>query len=409
LRFPSTVFHFHQARLLDRLLTLHGMSHSSRFPRSLEPNRLTRAIRRSREEGRPLLDLTPTNPTRAGFHYPPDLLQALAAPGALTYDPQPRGLRVAREAVASDYRRRGLDVDPERILLTASTSEAYSWLFKLCCRPAMDAVLIPTPGYPLFDHLASLEGVRALPYRLEYHGRWSIDIGGIDWSDDIRAVVAVSPNNPTGSAITAADLQALGDRCARAEAALVLDEVFADYPLDEPLEPLDMPGDCLTVRLGGLSKSAGLPQVKLAWMALAGPDPLVSRAMERLELIADTYLSVSTPVQVAASFLIAAGARLRAQILERVRDNYRALRTAAARHPAIEVLAADAGWSAVLRVPSTRGEQELALALVEEAEVLVHPGFFFDFASGSHLVISLLPDPATFGEGVRRILEHADG
>jgi aspartate/methionine/tyrosine aminotransferase len=170
-----------------------------------------------------------------------------------------------------------------------------------------------------------------------------------------------------------------------------------------------MPGDCLTVRLGGLSKSAGLPQVKLGWMALAGPAPLVSRAMERLELIADTYLSVSTPVQVAASFLLAAGARLRAQILERVRDNYRALRTAAARHPAIEVLAADAGWSAVLRVPSTRGEQELALALVEEAEVLVHPGFFFDFASGSHLVISLLPDPATFGEGVRRILEHADG
>jgi hypothetical protein len=279
----------------------------------------------------------------------------------------------------------------------------------LCCRPGRDAVLIPTPSYPLFEHLTSLEGVPALPYRLDYHGRWSLDTEGLHASEDVGAVVAVSPNNPTGSAITPGDLAALGARCSRSGAALILDEVFADYPLEAPLEPLAMPDDCVTVRLGGLSKSAGLPQVKLAWMALAGPPALLSTAMERLELIADTYLSVSTPVQVAASSLIAGGASVRAEILERVRHNYRVLRTAAARHPAVQVFAAEAGWSAILRVPSTRSDEELALALLEEAEVLVHPGFFFDLASGTHLVISLLPDRATFEEGIRRILEHVDG
>jgi alanine-synthesizing transaminase len=385
---------------------------SSRFPASFEPNPLTLAVRRARAAGRHPLDLTLTNPTRAGFDYPPDLLQALASRDALTYDPEPLGLPAARRAVAADYFRRGIGVHPDRVVLTASTSEAYAWLFKLLCRPIDDEVVIPTPSYPLFHHLTRLDGVRAAPYRLEYHGRWSIDMDTIEsaWSDETRAVLVVSPNNPTGSAIERAELVAIGERCAYNGAALIVDEVFADYPMRRPsLEPLEMPADCLTVRLGGLSKSAGLPQVKLGWMAVAGPDAIVAHAMERLELIADTYLSVSTPAQVAASFLIESGAHVRAQILERVRQNDATLRAAAARHPAIEVLPADAGWSAVLRVPSTRPEEDLVIALLEEEDVLVHPGFFFDFPSECYLVISLLPEPVIFAEGVRRVLERADG
>ena len=384
----------------------------TRFPASFEPNPLTLASRRARQAGRRLLDLTLSNPTRAGFAYPPDLLQALASPDALTYEPAPLGLRAAREAVAGDYRRRAVSVDPDRVVLTASTSEAYAWLFTLLCRPVGDAVLIPTPSYPLFDHLTRLAGVTAVPYRLEYQGRWSIDMDALDraWSDEIRALLVVSPNNPTGSGIGAAELAALGDRCAYYGVALIVDEVFADYPLSgSPFETPPMPADCLTVRLGGLSKSAGLPQVKLGWMALAGPDAVVARVVEHLELIADTYLSVSTPVQVAAPSLILSGAAVRGQILERVRRNDSALRAAAAAHPASEVLCADAGWSAVLRVPAIRPEEDLALALLDQDDVLVHPGFFFDFAHECYLVLSLLAEPATFDEGVRRILDRADG
>ena len=384
---------------------------SSRFPASFDPNPLTRAVRRSREAGRPLLDLTLTNPTRAGFSYPPDLLHALASPAALRYDPEPFGLLAAREAVAGDYLRRGISVDPARIVLTASTSEAYGWLFKACCRPIGDTALIPAPSYPLFDHLTALEGVQVLSYRLEYQKRWSIDTGTLDdaWTEEVRAVLAVSPNNPTGSVIAAAEMSALGERCARRGALLIVDEVFADYPLGSPLDAVEMPDGCVSVRLGGLSKSAGLPQVKLGWMAVTGPEPIVRSLMERLELIADTYLSVSTPVQLAAGSLIAAGAGVRAGISERVRSNYGALQRAAARHPAVQVLAAEAGWSAVVRVPSTRTEEELAIALLQEDSVLVHPGFFFDFSRGCHLVISLLADQTTFAEGVRLILERVDG
>jgi alanine-synthesizing transaminase len=384
----------------------------SRFPSSFEPNPLTLATRRAREAGRWLLDLTLTNPTRAGFTYAADLLQPLASTDALTYAPEPLGLRAARGAVAADYRRRGVSVEPDRVVLTASTSEAYAWLFTLLCRPVGDAVLMPTPSYPLFDHLTRLDGVSAVPYRLEYHGRWSIDLDALDrvWSDEIRALLVVSPNNPTGSSVGAAELAALGDRCAYYGVALIVDEVFADYPLGPAAPPAPlMPQECLTVRLGGLSKSAGLPQVKLGWMALSGPDAVVARVIEHLELIADTYLSVSTPVQVAASSLIVSGATVRAQILDRVRRNDSALRAAAALHPAIEVLAADAGWSAVVRVPSIRPEEELAIALLEQDDVLVHPGFFFDFPHECYLVLSLLPEPSTFDEGVRRILDRADG
>ena len=386
---------------------------STRVPQSLEANRITQAVQRARAESRPIVDLTITNPTTAGFEYPDGVLDRLSSARGLTYAPQPFGLPDARRAVACDYARRGLPASPEHIVLTASTSEAYSLLFKLLCAPDGDAVMVPVPSYPLFDHLTALDGVRAIPYRLDYHGRWTLAPDDVDerWTPAVRAVLAVSPNNPTGSVLSADELEALSARCGERQAALIVDEVFADYALSSDARsasPANRSQSCLTFHLGGLSKSAGLPQVKLGWLLVDGPDNLVRDALERLEIICDAYLSVSTPVQVAAPMLIESGALVRAQILDRVRANYRALRAAAARHPAIEVLRADAGWSAVLRVPSTRSEEDLVVDLLDRDGVLVHPGFFFDFAHEAFLIVSLLPEPQVFADGVRRVLERTD-
>jgi aspartate/methionine/tyrosine aminotransferase len=248
-----------------------------------------------------------------------------------------------------------------------------------------------------------------VPYRLAYHGRWTLELDTVDaaWTSRTRAVLAVSPNNPTGSILSSAELVALDAGCAEHDAALIVDEVFADYPFVDADQPAGG-SQSLQFRLGGLSKSAGLPQVKLGWIAVSGPDRLVRAALERLEVICDTYLSVSTPVQVAAVRLIEAGAGVRSGILHRVRTNYAVLGTLAASHPAVQVLHADGGWSAVLRVPSTRTEEELVIDLLERDGVVVHPGFFFDFAHEAYLVLSLLPEPAAFREGVTRLLERAD-
>jgi hypothetical protein len=384
---------------------------SSRTPADREQNRIARALSVARASGRTLIDLTVANPTIVGLEYPASLLEPLSSPRALVYAPEPFGLRDARDAVATDYRRRGISVAVESIVLTASTSEAYSLLFKLLCRPEGDDVLVPVPSYPLFDHLSELDGVRPVPYRLEYHGRWALDVAGVDraWSQRVRAVLAVSPNNPTGSILKPEERVALSERCAARDAALVIDEVFADYPLNDADPAADVPAGCLTFRLGGLSKSAGLPQVKLGWMAVDGPPALVREALDRLELIADTYLSVSTPVQVAAGALLAAGALVRAQILDRVRKNYAALCDQAQDFPSIHVLPTEGGWSAVVRVPAAASEEDLVLELIDKDGVSVHPGFFFDFPHEAFLVISLLPEPRHFAEGVRRVLERAVG
>jgi aspartate/methionine/tyrosine aminotransferase len=270
---------------------------------------------------------------------------------------------------------------------------------------------VPLPGYPLFEHLTRLDGVEARPYRLEYHGQWHLDLAGLDgdWHERTRALLAVSPNNPTGSVLSREELDGLSARCRARGAALVLDEVFADYPLCAGAVPPAGPAEvALTFRLGGLSKSAGLPQVKLGWIAVEGPADLVREALDRLEVICDAYLSVSTPVQVAAPSLIEQGAATRQRILERVRANYAWLRESAARHPAVEVLRAAGGWSAVVRVPARGTEEEIVLALLDRDGVIVHPGFFFDFAGEAFLVISLLPPADRFREGVGRMLERAD-
>lgn len=390
---------------------------SSRVPQDLTPNALARAIAALRASGRRLVDLTASNPTVAGIEYPEHVLAPLSSAKSRTYRPEPFGAFDAREAVSRDYARRGTGVAADRIVLTSGTSEAYSLLFKLLCEPG-DCVLVPAPSYPLFDHLAQLEAVRTATYRLEYHGGWTVDHQTVEdsWTDDTRAVLAVSPNNPTGSLLSPSDECALSVRCRERDAALIVDEVFIDYPLPRrgrPPREADpgrrTPDPPLTFRLGGLSKSAGLPQVKLGWIAAAGESTMVAGALQRLEIICDTYLSVSTPVQIAAPELIEAGAAVRTAVLARVGRNYAALEDAVAGRPAVELLHADGGWSAVLRVPATRSEEQLVLELAEQDGVLVHPGYFFDFPHEAFLVISLLPAPAEFDDGVRRVLSRCDG
>lgn len=381
---------------------------SSRVPPELTPNRLAAVAAAHRSSGRAVLDLTSTNPTRVGFEYPADLLAPLSSAAALVYRPEPFGLPSARAAVAADVARRGISVAEEHVVLTASTSEAYTLLFKLLCDPG-DEVLVPTPSYPLFDHLTCLDAVRTCHYALQYHGRWEVDVDSLDaaWSGRTKAVLAVSPNNPTGSAWTEPEWEAVTVRCASRGAALIVDEVFADYPLEDGALPRGpRSSEALVFRLGGLSKSAALPQVKLGWIAVDGPRDLVDAALERLELICDTYLSVSTPVQVAAPLLIERGAVVRRQVQERIERNHATLRRAAAADPSLELLHADGGWSVVLRVPARIPEEDLVIGLLEQHDVLVHPGFFFDFAHEAFLVVSLLPHPEVFTEGVRRVMEH---
>ena len=387
---------------------------SRRVPHDLSRNRLAESVAAMRADGHAIVDLTATNPTRAGISYPPDLLAPLASAAALEYHPEPLGTPDARAAVAAEYARHDVAVPPGHIVLTASTSDAYAVLFKLLA-DAGDEMLIPRPSYPLFDHLASLDLVVTRPYDLEYHGAWTIDFASVQraLSPRSRAILVVSPNNPTGSCLSHDDLDRLAAVCATRDLAIVADEVFADYEL-EPRAAASAGRAAavtraLTFALGGLSKSIGLPQVKLGWIAVAGPDRLAREAIERLELICDTYLSVSTPVQVAAPALIARGAAVRAQIAQRVADNYRWLQRAALSAPACRVLRSDAGWSAVLQVPTLEPEEDLVVRLLTTAGVLTHPGYFFDFARESYLVVSLLPPPATFHDGVERILRHFAG
>ena len=380
---------------------------SSRLPAALAPNAISRAVAAARAEGVALIDLTETNPTTAGLPYPPDTLAGLADARALRYEPESLGLQSAREAVAADLARDGTAIDPGRVILTASTSEAYALLFKLLCDPD-DEVLAPHPSYPLFESLTRLEGVRLRPYRLEHHGAWSIDRGSLlDAITPVtRAVLVVSPNNPTGSFVRRDDRDWLADLCASRGLATISDEVFAGYPLRPFADASSLAGEAcaLTFVLGGLSKSAALPQVKLGWMTVSGPDALVADAIARLDVICDTYLSVSTPVQVAAPALLEAGRRMRADVQARISRNLDALDRLIAPDSPVSLLAPEGGWSAVLRVPSTQSEEALVLQLIHDARVLVHPGFFFDFPHEAFLVVSLLPEPAVFDEGARRIL-----
>jgi alanine-synthesizing transaminase len=379
---------------------------ASRLRHAAGRNQLAVALERRRASGRPVIDLTLSNPTRAGLTYPSGLLTPMAQKRSLCYDPEPFGLLSARQAVSDDLARRGLLVPASRTVLTASTSEAYSLLLKLLCDPG-DAVLAPRPSYPLVEHLTDLDGVVLQHYRLEFHGRWELDVQDLRekaGSGRMRAIIMISPNNPTGSVVTDAELDAVASIAREHDLALISDEVFADYPISgtQPASALRQQA-ALTFVLGGLSKSVGLPQVKLGWIAAGGPAPLVADALERLETICDAYLSVSTPVQVAAPELLTAGASVRTQIQARVRGNYAHLVARGSANPACAVMPIEAGWYAVVQVPALAPEDTIVLDLLDQTGVLVHPGYFFDFEREAFLVVSLLPEPEVFSSAAQAL------
>lgn len=383
------------------------MLRSHRVP-GLHANRL--AVSRNALQNRavPLIDLTGSNPTAAGLTYPAGLLAPLADPAGLRYRPDPRGVAEARAAVCAEMARHGARVDPGQVVLTASTSEAYAFLFKVLCDPG-DEVLVPVPSYPLFEILSGLEAVRAVPYPLDPHGGWCYDVAAIAArvTPRTRAIIVVSPNNPTGTVLSAADVRALSACCTTHGIALIADEVFVDYRFAAAAGlPRTVLHDatCLTVSLGGLSKAVGLPQLKLAWMAIAGPAPDAADLLERLELVGDSFLSVGTPIQVGLAAILAGGAVVRDQIQGRLSANLAALRGLLATAPAIRLLEPGGGWTAVLRVPAIGSEEALALCLLEEHHVVVQPGYFYDFPSEAWLVVSLLVEPESFARGIERIV-----
>ena len=374
------------------------------------------AVREARASGRRIYDLTLSNPTRCGFAYDAEaLLQPLADPRALVYDPDPRGMRTAREAVARYYAGHGAQVPPDDLVLTTSTSESYSFLFRLLCE-AGDEVLAAQPSYPLFDFLADLDDVRLRPYPLFYDHGWSIDVAELERAitPRTRAVLVVHPNNPTGHWTGAAEREVLEELCALRGLALIVDEVFLDYPLRESSDSDSAARSfaggrhpALTFVLSGLSKIAGLPQMKAAWIATLGPDGARNEALARLEIVADTFLSMNAPVQLAMpAWLAGSGAgsgTIQAQILERARRNLGVLERAAAESPGLlQLLQVDAGWNAVLALPRCVGERDCAERLVRERGVIVHPGAVYGMAERNRVVVSLIGPAGEFEESILR-------
>jgi alanine-synthesizing transaminase len=428
---------------------------SERTNWKLAQNQFTQALEEVRAGGARVLDLTVSNPTRAGLRYDEAaILRALNSPRALDYDPQSKGLLPAREAVARYYRDRsgpgerdvarnvstdGIDLDPERIVLTTSTSEGYSFVFRLLCN-AGDELLVPKPSYPLFEFLADLQDVRLAPYPLIYDHGWQMDFPSLERAvtERTRGVVVVHPNNPTGSFVSAGEVGMLNAFCREHGLAVIADEVFLDYgleyfsgnvennsrslhaPLDRhspaPWLRRDDSGveygsfagnhEVLTFTLSGLSKIAALPQMKVAWVVTSGPQELAAEAMGRMDVIADTYLSMNAPMQWAVPALMEQRKDIQRQLMERVRANLAELDRQLAGQQACARLAVEGGWYAVMRVPVTRSDEELAIQLVREKAVVVHPGHFYDFPEDGYLVLSLITAEGEFGEGMRRVLEY---
>jgi len=364
------------------------------------------ALRDLRAKGEEPLDLTLSNPTEVGLPYPDEEIRAaLADPANLHYRPHPLGLPRARIAVGNALALPS-SPDIDRILLTASTSEAYAFLFKLLCDPG-DRVLVPQPSYPLFAMLGRFEAIEVASYDLLYDGEWHIDFSSVDraLTDRTRAIVTVNPNNPTGSYLKVAELHQLQ----HLGVSIISDEVFAPYAWhwDERTVTAitSRPGPALQFALGGLSKFSGLPQLKLAWTVASGPDDLVREAMARLEHISDAFLSLSTPAQSGATAFLDAGAVVQESIRTRVRENLRLLRERFAPPSSVTPLLVEGGWYAVLRLPATHSDEEWALRALERAHVLLHPGYFYDFSEDSHVVLSLLVPNPQFDRGLCRLAE----
>jgi alanine-synthesizing transaminase len=374
---------------------------------NLEPNRLSEALARHRSAGKPLIDLTASNPTECGFTYDRErILSALADPQSLSYEPEPKGLLAAREVIVGYYADRGDHVAESDMLLTTSTSEAYSFVFRILCNPG-DEVLIPTPSYPLFDLLADIQDVRLVRYPLIYDHGWQNAFHALEaaLTPRTRAIIVVHPNNPTGHFVKPDERSGLNRICAGRQLAIIADEVFLDFALSSKRHLSWVANsEVLTFTMSGLSKMCGLPQMKAAWLAASGPKDLKTRALERLEVIADTYLSMNAPIQHAIPEFLQQRHEFQRQLMSRVRGNLAELDRQLATQKACSRLEIEGGWYAVLRVPATRTDEEVALDLLEKEGVYVHPGHFYDFPADGYLIVSLIGSEQEFGEGIRRLV-----
>ena len=375
---------------------------------NLTTNKLTQALAGHRASGREVLDLSVSNPTECGFRYDQKaIMRALCSPASLEYHPDPKGLEQARRAVAGYYEGRGGMVKPEEIILTTSTSEAYSYVFRLLCNPG-DELLIPTPSYPLFDFLADIQDVKLKRYPLIYDHGWQIDFHGLQqaMTERTRGVIVVHPNNPTGHFTKPAEMAQLSQICATRQMTIIADEVFLDFALEEQRpQSFTSSQEALTFTLSGLSKISGLPQMKFAWLATSGPENLKTEALSRLEMIADTFLSMNAPVQLAATAFLEQRHSFQSQLMQRVRNNLKELDGQLAAQLHCSRLELEGGWYAVLRVPATRSDEELAIALLQEKDVYVHPGHLYDFHQEGILVVSLITPESVFATGLARLLE----
>jgi alanine-synthesizing transaminase len=374
---------------------------------NLHPNPLSEALAHHRAAGKPLLDLTASNPTTCGFIYDSEaILRAFDNPAALSYEPNPRGLESARRAIVSYYADRNTHISAGDVLLTTSTSEAYSLVFRTLCN-SFDELLVPAPSYPLFAFLADIQDVKLIRYPLVYDHGWQIDFPALEQSitPRTRGVIVVHPNNPTGHFVKPEEAAKLTEICSTRRIALIADEVFLDFPLTGEKPPSFAENRvALTFTMSGLSKISGLPQMKAAWLVTTGPDPWKTQALARLEVIADTYLSMNAPIQWAIPAFLEQCRSFQTQVLARVRNNLADLDGQLAAQKSCSRLHLEGGWYAILRVPATCSDEDLAIHLLTTKNLYVHPGHFYDFSSDGYLVVSLITPEPDFAEGIARLL-----
>jgi len=384
---------------------------SNRTAWNLEPNSLSEALANRLSSGKPVIDLTESNPTKCGFYFQAEqILRALSHPASLHYEPIPQGLLPARDTVVDYYRARGSAINVNDIFLTTSTSEAYSFLFRTLCNPG-DELLIPQPGYPLFNLLADIQDVTTARYPLIYDHRWQIDFHAMERaiSPRTRGIIVVNPNNPTGHFCKTADLERLNQFCLERELALIADEVFLDFSFGKDIFPSFASNNkTLTFTMSGLSKISGLPQMKVAWLIATGPQALKQQAVARLEMIADTYLSMNTPMQLALPVLLELRQNFQRQCSERIRNNLAQLDKLLSTQKLCTRLNLEGGWYAVIKVPVTGSDEDLALELLNDRGVYVHPGHFYDFPTDGYLVVSLITPELPFADGIEALVALID-
>jgi alanine-synthesizing transaminase len=384
---------------------------SNRTRWDLTPNPLSRLLDEKRHEGVTIINLTESNPTACGFEYPKkEILEAFSSEKIMEYHPHPKGVLACREIIADYYKSLNIPANPENIFLTASSSEAYAWIFRLLANPG-DRILVPSPSYPLFDFLAQLNDIEIEYYPLEYDETWKIDFGTLSnkISPKTKAILLVHPNNPTGSYVSEEERVKLNQIASRNNLALVSDEVFFDYVFDHGQSSFSSFAgnkEVLTFALNGISKMLALPQMKLGWMVVDGPESLRKAAVEKMEIIADTYLSVNTPIQTAFPEIMKLKTGIQKQILARLNQNKKTLFEIIQNHPSCEYLKSEGGWYALLKVPKIRTDDEWTLTFLKHDDVLIHPGHFYNFDQEGYLVISLLGKNDDLDSGLNKIFSR---